>query len=69
MRMLSLEERELVAGGTSELPPLSGTDELGGSAKNNNGYGNGAESGPPPGQSGDHNPQLTGWNSGPRGAR
>jgi hypothetical protein len=37
--------------------------------KNNNGYGNGAESGPPPGNSGDHNPQLTGWNSGPKGAR
>jgi hypothetical protein len=69
MRMLSLIERGIVAGGTSELPPLTGTDELGGSSKNNNGYGNGAESGPPPGNSGDHNPQLTSWNSGPRGAR
>ena len=38
-------------------------------SKNNNGYGNGAESGPPPGHSGDHNPQLTGWNSGPKGPR
>jgi hypothetical protein len=38
-------------------------------SKNNNGYGNGAESGPPPGNSGDHNPQLTGWNRGPKGAR
>jgi len=37
--------------------------------KNNNGYGNGAESGPPPGNSGDHNPQLTGWNRGPKGPR
>jgi hypothetical protein len=37
--------------------------------KNNNGYGNGAESGPPPGNSGDHNPQLTSWNSGPKGPR
>ncbi len=38
-------------------------------SKNNNGYGNGAESGPPPGNSGAHNPQLTTWNSGPRGPR
>lgn len=37
--------------------------------KNNNGYGNGAESGPPPGNSGAHNPQLTGRNRGPRGPR
>jgi len=69
MRMLSLIERGIVAGGTSELPPSTGTDELGGSCKNNNGYGNGPEAGPPPGNSGDHNPQLTSWNSGPRGAR
>ena len=39
------------------------------SRKNNNGYGNGPESGPPPGNSGDNNPQLTTWNSGPRGPR
>jgi hypothetical protein len=39
------------------------------SGKNNNGYGNGAESGPPPGHSGEHNPQLTTWNSGPKGRR
>jgi len=38
-------------------------------SKNNNGYGNGAESGPPPGNSGAHNPQLTTWNSGPKGPR
>ena len=37
--------------------------------KNNNGYGNGPESGPPPGNSGDHNPQLLGRNRGPRGPR
>ena len=37
--------------------------------KNNNGYGNGPESGPPPGNSGAHNPQLTGWNRGPKGPR
>ena len=33
------------------------------------GYGNGPESGPPPGNSGAHNPQLTTWNSGPKGPR
>ena len=38
-------------------------------SKNNNGYGNGAESGPPPGNSGAHNPQLLGPNRGPRGPR
>ena len=43
------------------------TDE--GKTKNNNGYGNGAESGPSPGRSGAHNPQLLGDNFGPRGAR
>jgi hypothetical protein len=37
--------------------------------KNNNGYGNGAESGPAPGNSGARNPQLLTQNSGPRGAR
>jgi hypothetical protein len=37
--------------------------------KNNNGYGNGPESGPPPGNSGAHNPQLLTWNSGPKGPR
>ena len=38
-------------------------------SKNNNGYGNGAESGPPPGNSGAHNPQLLGPNRGPKGPR
>ena len=37
--------------------------------KNNNGYGNGPESGPPPGRSGEHNPQLIEDNRGPRGPR
>jgi hypothetical protein len=70
MRLLSHEELVLVSGGTSELVESpSETDELCGSKKNNNGYGNGPESGPPPGNSGDHNPQLTGWNSGPLGPR
>jgi len=36
--------------------------------KNNNGYGNGAESGPPPGNS-INNPQLLTWNSGKKGPR
>ena len=27
------------------------------------------ERGPPPGNSGAHNPQLTSWNAGPKGAR
>ena len=37
--------------------------------KNNNGYGNGPESGPPPGNSGAHNPGLLEDNLGPRGPR
>jgi hypothetical protein len=62
MRDLTISELNFVAGagGTCCCEPK---------AKNNNGYGNGAESGPPPGNSGDHNPQLTGWNSGPKGPR
>jgi hypothetical protein len=59
MRLLSHQDIALVAGGGE------GTIYF----KNNNGYGNGPEAGPPPGQSGDHNPQLTGWNSGPKGPR
>jgi hypothetical protein len=65
MRMLSKQELALVSGATSELPPP--IDESCG--KNNNGYGNGAESGPAPGNSGAHNPQLWTANSGPRGDR
>ena len=60
MRNLHEFEMEFVSGaGSSPCPPT----------KNNNGYGNGAESGPPPGNSGAHNPQLLTWNSGKRGAR
>lgn len=59
MRMLSQQEAAFVAGG-------DGVVYFG---KNNNGYGNGPEAGPPPGQSGEHNPQLTSWNSGPKGPR
>ena len=63
MRNLRNGELALVAGGCdSEVCfPEDG--------KNNNGYGNGAESGPPPGNSGAHNPQLIGPNAGPRGPR
>ena len=63
MRLLSRLETTFVSGG-SECSEGCFPD-----FKNNNGYGNGAELGPPPGQSGDHNPQLTDWNSGPRGPR
>ena len=62
MRYLHPFELSHVSGaGSSPCPPTK--------TKNNNGYGNGAEAGPPPGNSGAHNPQLTGPNSGPRGAR
>ena len=66
MRILSAIETAQVAGGccTCDCPPPPCEK-----TKNNNGYGNGPESGPPPGNSGDHNPQLTTWNSGPKGAR
>ena len=69
--MRDLHEFELkhVSGaGCSPCPP-SPCDDDDGRHKNNNGYGNGAESGPPPGHSGEHNPQLLGWNRGPKGPR
>ena len=66
MRILNSLELSLVSGGSAGEPGGLPGDE---DTKNNNGYGNGAEAGPPPGNSGDHNPQLTGWNSGPRGDR
>jgi hypothetical protein len=69
MRILTSSETKFVTGGCSEgcfdFPP-EGEDPA---VRNNNGYGNGAEAGPPPGHSGDHNPQLWTDNSGPRGAR
>jgi hypothetical protein len=40
-----------------------------GGTKNNNGYGNGEESGTSPGKSWGHNPQLIKYNEGPRGQR
>ena len=68
MRQLTSIEAALVTGGccTCTCPPPPPPCEK---TKNNNGYGNGPESGPPPGNSGDHNPQLTTWNSGPKGPR
>ncbi len=69
MRILTQNELAFVSGaGSSCYDPC---DPCGGSKKrkNNNGYGNGPESGPPPGNSGAHNPQLLGNNRGPRGPR
>jgi hypothetical protein len=59
MRVLTPTEISFVSGGEGELPDF----------RNNNGYGNGAEFGPAPGQSGEHNPTLTDDNSGPLGDR
>lgn len=81
MYMLSKLETSLVSGGSGTggiLLQFEGGGGLeggleggtcGGKVKNNNGYGNGAESGPAPGNSGSHNPQLWTQNSGPRGVR
>ncbi len=81
MRQLEVNEIAFVAGGESIPIPTDCNSELGDCfgldpapttgkvKKNNNGYGNGAESGPPPGRSGEHNPTLLGDNLGPRGVR
>jgi hypothetical protein len=73
MRQLNQAELTFVAGGCGECTPTPPCHpehpEHDCNTKNNNGYGNGPESGPPPGNSGAHNPQLTGWNSGPKGPR
>ncbi len=69
---LSDAELDAVTGGTycnpceCYCPPCKPDD---GKTKNNNGYGNGPESGPAPGNSGNSNPQLLTPNSGPRGPR
>ena len=72
--MRELHSRELAAvtgAGEGDCTTPSEGEEGGctGRLKNNNGYGNGAESGPPPGNSGAHNPGLLDWNEGPRGDR
>jgi hypothetical protein len=61
--LLDLELQYVSGAGTScsPTPPSK--------RKNNNGYGNGPESGPPPGNSGAHNPQLLDDNRGPKGPR
>ena len=65
MRVLTTQELAFVSGaGGSCCDPCHDRKR-----KNNNGYGNGPESGPPPGNSGAHNPQLLGPNRGPRGPR
>ena len=67
MRFLTDTEISFVSGGCSEgCWDFPDEDTR---TKNNNGYGNGAESGPAPGRSGEHNPQLWTDNSGPRGDR
>ncbi|HEX8639620.1 MAG TPA: hypothetical protein VF704_00530 [Allosphingosinicella sp.] len=71
MRVLQDFELTQVSGGSSCDPcdPCDPCCEPSPRRKNNNGYGNGAESGPPPGNSGAHNPQLIEDNRGPRGPR
>jgi len=73
MRQLNQSELTFVSGGCGECKPTPPCHpehpEHDCKTKNNNGYGNGAESGPAPGNSGANNPQLLTANSGPRGAR
>lgn len=59
--LYEFELKHVSGAGSSPCPPTR--------TKNNNGYGNGAESGPAPGNSGAHNPQLLTQNSGKRGPR
>jgi hypothetical protein len=72
MRLLGNDETTMVSGGArkggTSTGEYSGEYEGDSPTKNNNGYGNGAESGPPPGNS-VNNPQLTDWNSGKKGPR
>jgi hypothetical protein len=66
MRDLNAFELALVSGAgcspcpPSPCPPSTPTKKT----KNNNGYGNGPESGPAPGRSGEKNPTLVGQNAG-----
>jgi hypothetical protein len=70
MYVLSKRECSLVGGGSGTGETVPGLDDdWDCKTKNNNGYGNGAEAGPAPGNSGSHNPQLLTQNSGPRGDR
>jgi hypothetical protein len=69
MRSLSPCEIRTVAGGDYTGGPILPPPTEDYKVKNNNGYGNGAEAGPPPGRSGERNPQLIEDNLGPRGVR
>ena len=67
MRDLDFTELQFVSGaGCSPTPPSGGgsSPQPPSRSKNNNGYGNGAESGPAPGNSYPSNPTMTGNNSG-----
>ena len=69
MRLLNSREIAFVTGAGEPTSPPPGVEPPPSDGKNNNGYGNGPESGPPPGNSGAHNPTLLTWNSGPKGPR
>ena len=69
MRELIQSEMSAVAGGEFGGGPIFEPPVDKGKTKNNNGYGNGAESGPAPGRSGENNPTLLEDNLGPRGVR
>ena len=69
MRELFQSDLAAVAGGEFGGGPIFEPPVEEGKAKNNNGYGNGAEFGPAPGRSGERNPQLVEDNLGPRGVR
>ena len=71
MRLLNSREIAFVtgAGGEPTSPPPGVEEPTSETKKNNNGYGNGPESGPAPGNSGAHNPTLLTANSGPKGPR
>jgi hypothetical protein len=58
MRQLTQNELAFVSGAGCYTPPPPCGCDSGKKQKNNNGYGNGPESGPPPGNSGAHNPTL-----------
>jgi hypothetical protein len=69
MRTLIQSELSAVSGGEFGGGPIFTPPEEETETKNNNGYGNGAESGPAPGRSGLHNPTLIEDNLGPLGVR
>ena len=69
MRDLEQNELQYISGGSSPRPPSAGSGcspSAPSKSKNNNGYGNGAESGNAPGNSFGSNPTLVTNNSGNR---